>query len=264
MPEKQEKYNLGIVLSGGAARGYSHAGILKALEDKGMGPDVISGVSAGSIVGAMYANGMSTEDMFEFFTGQEGIFSIVRVGFPRKGLFKVSGLRKKLRKIFGYKKIEELEKKLIITATNINKPGIEYFETGEIVPRVLASSAIPVLFNPVEINGQTYVDGGILDNFPVEPIRGLCMKVVGVSLNPIKEEKSFKNLWTIAERTFKINVSSKTHAKLNKCDLVIEPEELEEYSYYKTAKGREMFEIGYNTALKALQHWDNSGFGTLK
>lgn len=252
----RKEYSVGIVLSGGGARGYSHAGALKAMEEVDLAPDIVSGVSAGSIVGAMYAAGMTAGEMFDFFSEQESIFDIVRINLPKKGLFKVTGLEEKLRKIFKNKKIEDLEKKLIITATNISKPGVEYFESGEIVPRVLASSAIPVLFNPVEIGGQTYVDGGMLDNLPVAPILGKCGKIIGVSLNPIKEEQEFSNLWAIAERTFRITVSSQIKDKLDQCDLVIAPEELGEYGLFQTGKGKEMFDIGYQSAKEVLKSWN--------
>jgi NTE family protein len=252
---RRKKYDLGLVLSGGGARGYAHAGVIQALEERGLRPDVVSGVSAGAIVGAMYADGHSVEEMFGIFKEEENFRKLVKLTMPQRGLFKVEGLEKKLKGILKSELIEELDIKLIITATNISSARAEYFETGELIPRILASAAIPILFQPVEIRGDTYVDGGMVDNFPVGPIREQCKKVIGVSLNPIDEEKDFPNLWSIAERTFRITVSSRIEGKLDLCDIVIQPDELGAYGLLQTGKGREMFELGYEAAKKALKNF---------
>jgi NTE family protein len=251
----KKEFRTGVVLSGGGARGYAHAGILKALEELDLKPDIISGVSAGAIVGAMYADGNSPDEMFRVFQEEEHFYKFVKLTIPKRGLLRAEGLEEKLRSILKAEKLEDLQIKLIIAAANLNMARVDYFDTGEIIPRVLASSAIPILFNPVEIGGVTYIDGGMMDNLPVDPLYGRCEKVIGVSLNPIEEMNDFPNLLSIAERTFRINLSAQIKEKLSKCDIVIQPDELGKFGLLETGKGKEMFELGYQAAQKALKNY---------
>ena len=92
---KGSDYKLGIVLSGGGARGFAHAGILKALNEKGIYPEIISGVSAGAIVGALYADGHTPDEILDIFSRNDSFFKYVKFTVPRKSLFKAEGLRQK-------------------------------------------------------------------------------------------------------------------------------------------------------------------------
>lgn len=252
MFRKDEKYETGLILSGGGARGFAHAGVLKALNEFDIFPDVIAGVSAGAIVGALYADGHSPDQIYEIFAQENTFFNYVKLKVPGKGLFKTVGLKKNLSKHLKAKTFEELQIPLFVVATNINKAEIAYFESGEILDRVLASAAIPVLFEPVEIDGDLYVDGGVLDNFPVHPIQKACKRLIGVSLNPIHAQDNFNSLFKIAERTFHLSVSANLSNKIKKCDMVFEPEELGNFKLLDASKGKEMFDVGYASAIKLL------------
>ena len=166
----KKEFRTGVVLSGGGARGYAHAGVLKAMEEMDLKPDIISGVSAGAIVGAMYADGNSPDEMFRVFQEEEHFYKFVKLTIPKRGLLRAEGLEEKLRSILKAKKLEDLQIRLIIAAANLNLARVDYFDSGDIIPRVMASSAIPILFNPVEIEGATYINGGMLDNMPVDPL----------------------------------------------------------------------------------------------
>jgi NTE family protein len=245
-------YETGIILSGGGARGFAHAGILKALNEAGIFPDIIAGVSAGAVVGALYADGYSPDEIYEIFAGERSFFKYVKLTVPAKGLFKTVGLKKNLASHLRAKTFSELRIPLIVAATNLNQGKIEYFSSGEVLPAVMASAAIPVLFEPVEINGNIYVDGGVLDNFPVSPLEGECNRIIGIYLNPIHPENDFHNMIKIAERTFHLSVSSNLYNKMEMCDLVIEPGELGKYGLLDASAGKEMFELGYRAASEKL------------
>jgi NTE family protein len=137
--------------------------------------------------------------------------------------------------------------------TDLNHGKIVYFNSGALPERILASASIPVLFEPVEIEGIHYVDGGVLDNFPVSPIEKDCKKLIGISLNPINDQHDFNHLFNIAERTFRLGASSNIQEKKAKCDIVFEPCELANYGLLDVSKGKEMFELGYQTAKKKLK-----------
>jgi NTE family protein len=235
-------------LSGGGARGFAHAGVLKALNESGIYPEVISGVSAGAIVGALYADGHTPDQICEIFSSKNSFFNYVKPRLPGKGMFKTVGLKENLTKNLHAETFEELKLPLYVAATNIHTGKIEYFSKGQIVDRVLASAAIPVLFEPVEIDGNLYVDGGVLDNFPVTPILKDCRELIGISLNPILPEDNFKNLVRIAERTFRLSVSSNISPKIGLCDMVFEPKELGSYGLLDASKGRDIFRMGYEYA----------------
>lgn len=246
-------FETGLILSGGGARGFAHAGILKALNKAGIFPDIISGVSAGAIVGALYADGHTPDEIYKIFYGEKHFFKYVKIGVPGKGLFKMVGLRQNIEKHLNAKNFEDLKIPLIIAATNLNQGRIEYFHKGVILDKILASSSIPVLFEPVEIGGELYVDGGVLDNFPVRPLSGKCKKKVGIYLNPIHPEKEFHNLFKVAERTFRLSVSSNINRKLKSCDLYFEPDELGNFGLLDASSGKEMFELGYRVASEILE-----------
>jgi NTE family protein len=247
------EFKTGVILSGGGVRGFAHAGILKALNEADIYPDVISGVSAGAIVGALYADGHSPDEIFEIFKEDNSFFKYAKIRIPGKGLFKTVGLRASLSEHLRTEKLEDLEIPMIIAATNMSKGEVVYFDEGTILDRVMASAAIPVLFEPVEIDGDLYVDGGVLDNFPVTPLVKKCKRLIGVSLNPIHPEEDFDHLFKIAERTFRLSVSSNISPKISLCDQLFEPEELGKYGLLDASNGKKIFELGYKTAKKQLR-----------
>lgn len=247
-----KKYETGVIMSGGGARGFAHAGILKALNEAGIDPDIISGVSAGAIVGALYADGYTPDEILDIFCHEERFFDYAKITIPKTGLFRSVGLRENISRHLHAKTFGELKKSLTIAATDLNHGKIVYFNTGELPDRILASASIPILFEPVNIDGISYVDGGVMDNFPVLPIEGACRRLIGISLNPIKDQNEFNHLFGIAERTFRLGASSNIQQKKAECDLLFEPEELADFGLLDVSKGKKMFEIGYRTAKKKL------------
>jgi len=247
------KYKTGVILSGGGARGFAHAGILKALNEADIYPDVVSGVSAGAIVGAFYSDGYSPDEIFDIFSQEKKFFNYAKISIPKAGLFRTIGLEENLSKNLRAQTFEDLKIPLFIAATNMNEGRIEYFNSGELVDRIIASASIPVLFQPVEIKGTHYIDGGVIDNFPITPIMGDCRKIIGVSLNPIQSENNFNTIVHIAERAFRLSVSSNISPKISHCDLVFEPEELGKYGLLDVSKGQEMFDLGYQMASRKLE-----------
>jgi NTE family protein len=248
----KKKYEWGVILSGGGARGFTHAGILKALNEAGIDPEIISGVSAGAIVGAFYADGYTPDEIFDIFCQEGNFFNYAKITIPKKGLFVSVGLKENLTKHLRAQRFEDLKKPLFIAATDLNHGKIVYFSTGDLPDSILASASIPVVFEPIEIDGIHYVDGGVLDNFPISPIASDCQKLIGISLNPIQDQDDFKNLFKIAERTFRLSASSNIHEKKAACDIIFEPEELADFGLLDVSRGKEMYELGYRMAKKRM------------
>ncbi len=249
----KHNYNTGLVLSGGGARGFAHLGVIQALEEEGISPDIISGVSAGSIVGAFYADGYSPEEILAMFI-EKKIFSLIKFTVPRSGFLKLTGLRDLIRTYLRAKTFEELEKPLWITVTNLNKGRVEYIHQGPLPDVIIASSSIPVLFEPHRIGKYRYLDGGIFDVLPVTPIQELCARLIGVNINPQYEEENISGLIKVAEWSFYLRILASVNQNMQKCDIRIDPQKLKGFGIFDMSKAREMYRIGYEEAKKVLKN----------
>jgi NTE family protein len=253
LSRKQKKvYRTGLVMSGGAARGFAHIGVLKALNEEGIYPDVVSGVSAGALAGVLYCDGYHADDIFRIFK-DKSLMKFASITIPRDGLLGIDNLGKVLKETLHAQTFEELKIPFYCNATNLNEGTSEYFNTGELVPRIVASASIPVLFKPVYLNNATYVDGGVLDNFPVHPIQGLADNIIGVHVNPTGKEENIRGLIKIAERAFHISVNSRIHEMAENCDIFIQPEKVNRYGLLNASAGKELFDLGYEKAKEVLK-----------
>lgn len=250
------KYNIGIVLSGGAARGFTHLGVLKALEEFHMKPDIISGVSAGAIAGALYADGFTPEEILEIYT-HKNFFEFIQMTVPKTGFFKPTGLRETLKKNLRASTFDQLIIPLVVTATNLLEGKSEYIREGDLVEAILASSCVPVLFETVMINNIPYIDGGVMNNMPAEPIDGVCNKLIGVYINPTGRIDQLKGMIHIAERSFHLAIASEMRTKQHLFDIFIEPPEITNYSLFDLKKAPELFEVGYRKTVEILKETSN-------
>lgn len=244
----KKKYNTGLVLSGGGTRGFAHLGVIAALKEKGIQPDVICGTSVGAIVGAFTAAGKSPDEVMKIFK-KGGFFKYTKLHIPTDGLMKLTGLQEVIQKEITYKNIEELPLPFWLAVSNLNKGIVEYKNSGSLDQLVLASSSIPVLFAPVEVNGQTYVDGGLMDNMPVEPVKNDCEHIITVNISPINPHGKFTNLVQIALRTFYMSVNVNTGNVKKQSTLYLEPRGIDTYDLLSLSRADELFELGYQ-ALK--------------
>lgn len=244
-------YQLGIALSGGGARGIAHIGVLQALEDHGIKPDVLSGTSAGAIVAALYASGKSPAEILALVK-EASLFKFFKVGLPYAGLTKHTYLKERLKETIAEDSFEALQVPCYIAISNLNTGVCEVRNSGPLFDVVAASSAIPLIFQPVEIDGQQYVDGGLLENMPVAAIRDLADYVLGINVMPalMAEKSEVKNVFGIAQRCFDLSILANTQPSIDHCDLVVEPEGIRKYTILHLNKYQEIHDIGY-AAMKA-------------
>lgn len=243
MSEKKQ-YKIGIALGGGGARGFAHLGVMEALAEKGINPDIISGVSAGAIAGAFIASGKSPREALDIvksynFTG------ISELNIPKTGLLSSDKMKKGLLKNIEISKLEDLEIPLIVGVSNMLDGKPEYLTKGTLADIVQASASIPVLYSPVNIDGKLYSDGGVFDNLPVKPLLEKCEKVIGVSISPIQKIDELKSLIQVATRMFQLAVNPSTREIDRQCDVFIEPADLCNYDIMDTKHAQEIFDIGY-------------------
>jgi len=250
MPEKE--YRIGLVLSGGGARGFAHLGVIEALNEAGIFPDVISGTSAGAIIGVLYADGRAPKEILKIMNGGSRL-DFMRPTLPREGLLQISGILKILKSSLRAKKFSELKIPLFVAATDLNNGKAVYFSDGDLFDPVIASASIPVLFQPVKIKDISYVDGGVLDNLPLRPIENKCRILIGSFVNPVGYLEKISGLINIAERTFMLSMSKEIFEKAKKFDLFIAPLELRKYKILDPEKANELFKIGYIATKEKLK-----------
>ncbi|MEP6737185.1 MAG: patatin-like phospholipase family protein [Chryseolinea sp.] len=235
---------VGLVLSGGGARGIAHLGMIKALEEWGVRFESISGTSVGAILGALYANGMTPDEILEVIL-QANIYRSLRPAWTLKGLLRPDSLRGLLDRHIAHNNFSSLKLKLIVVATDLESGKARYFSTGELIPALLASCCVPGMFNPIQIDGRTYVDGGIVDNLPAKILRSDCDFIIGLHCNPIVEVPTVSSLKSVIERTLLLAINGNAGPSKALCDVVIEPPELGRVSTFEVAKARQLLDIGY-------------------
>lgn len=246
------KFKIGFALSGGGIKGLCHAGVLKALEEFEIFPDVISGVSAGAIVGALYADGYSPDEIAAMF--QDISFrKMTNFHIPEGGLFGMDAFEEFLSKTLRAKTFEDLKIPLRIVATDLDKGITKVFDQGKLLEPILASCSVPLLFKPRKINNVNYVDGGVLKNFPVSTIRYDCEQVIGINASPLVADEYKLTLLNVASRTYHFMFKSNILADKEMCDFLIEPIDMGNYDTFDTDKAREIYDLGYSSTKLQLK-----------
>ncbi len=250
---KKQSFKTALVLSGGGVRGMAHIGAIQALEEQGIFADVVSGSSAGAVVGALYCHGYSPAEMKRFFE-ETPLFHISRFAFGKPGFIDTDKFYKDLVKFFRLDSFESLKKPLYVTAVDMLKGRKKVFSEGELIRPLLASSAFPGLFSPVCIDEVLYSDGGILDNFPIEPVMGVAEELIGVYVSPLEtiQPENLKYSVNVLERAIRINYSERSLMKFDSCDLLVRPPRLVEYGLLDVGKLEEIYQVGYETTKKKL------------
>jgi NTE family protein len=255
--DKTPKYALGLVLSGGGAKGFAHLGVLQALEEFGMAPDIISGTSAGALAGVLYADGYAPAEILSFFQKKD-FKDFAAFSIPKGGLFKMDKFYSFLEKYLRAKTFEELKLPMKAVATDIEHGVSVAFDRGRLIPVIVASCSYPIVFTPTVIDGKHYVDGGLFNNFPVSPIRQQCDRIIGVNVSPLTLQKYKDSLLYVAERSFHYMSQANTLSEKTLCDLLIESTKLSKYAMFSTDHMAEIYEIGYQTAKRKLKQWTAS------
>jgi NTE family protein len=215
---------LALALGGGAARGFAHVGVIKALEAQGIVPDLIVGTSAGAVVGALYASGYSGFDLQKIALQlDEG--AVTDWSLPDRGVLKGEALANTINRIVNSRPIEKFAKPFAAVATDLRNGDAVIFKSGNAGIAVQASSSVPGVFRPVAIAGRDYVDGGLVAPVPVRIAKGLGAEVV------IAVDISAKPVWgktdstiDVLLQTFAIMGQSISKFELAEADIVLRPQ----------------------------------------
>lgn len=245
------EYRVGVVLSGGGARGFAHAGALKALAEVGIKPDIIAGVSAGSVAAVMYSAGIPGDKMLELF--QSAKFSdFAEIGVPKDGLFRLDRFKEFIKRNIPYENLEDLPIKTVVGVTDLDAGRKMVFEEGPLAERVVASCSIPIVFRPQVIDGVRYVDGGVLHNLPAWAIRKRCKYLIGINCSPLSQHEVGDSLVDIALRSYELMAKTNVVADAAMCDILIRTDEIAKYKVFNLKQIEQVYESGYREAMNCL------------
>lgn len=254
MSDHKPKYKIGVALSGGGARGFAHAGALKAMEEANLKPEIIAGVSSGSVVAVLYASGMSPENILKIFLDKKAT-DFVEFSFSRGSILKIDKFAQFIKEnLSPAKTFADLKIPTYIGVTNMNDGIAEEFHEGDLVPVVQASCSIPISFAPVKIGDSQYVDGGVLRNLPAWTIRDKCQLLIGVNVSPLPKMTDDKpSLMDVALRTYQLMAKSNQAADMEMCDFVIQLHEISTHSVLSLNEIEKVYNSGYFHMRKALR-----------
>lgn len=249
---EQPQYKLGLALSGGGARGFAHLGVLQAMEERNLKPDLISGTSAGALAGALYADGRTPKEILKLF--EDIKFSeLATTSLPRNGFFKMKGLENFLEKHLRAKTFEELKLPLKVLVSDIELGESVLIDSGELIKPVLASCALPIFFEPVRIGDKHFVDGGLFVNFPATLIRSYCKVLIGVNISPLSRMPYARSFKYMVERSLHYLMLGNALPDREVCDYLIESLDFGKYSLFDLNKSEEIFDKGYEVASSYLE-----------
>ena len=242
---------LGLALGGGAILGAVHIGVLKAIESHNIEVSCISGTSIGSLIAALYAFGHRASDI-ENIISDIGWLDISRLALSKKGLLSNQRLGKLIRKHVGNKTIDQADIPLAIVASELIKGEKIVLKDTDVTSSVMASTCIPGIFTPIEIDDMVLVNGGILENVPISPLKEFgCQKIISVDLTNIKGVAP-NNIFDVLLNT--LNIAQKNASKLQQidADIIIAPD-LSDYNMFDRKQVPSLIKEGYKCAMDALK-----------
>ena len=251
------KHKIGLCLSGGGALGFAHIGVIQALEDHQIFPDVISGSSMGSIVGSIYAAGYTPAQMLQFIKDGK-LYKITNImnfqpAFWKIGLSDHAPIVTLMNEFIPNNSFDKLEKKLYVCVSNLTSASWEIISKSEKLDMwVAASCCIPGIFNVMKINNMMYVDGGLLNNVPSQPLREKCEFIIGSDVIPhLTAKKKLKPRDTLV-KSLRVAQHQSSLPGRALCDFLIEPEAIEKYNEFNFEAYQSIYQYGYRAATQFI------------
>jgi NTE family protein len=243
---------LGLALSGGAARAVAHIGVLQALAAAGLRVDCVAGSSGGALVGALYAAGMPLTEIERLATSVRWT-DLVTVHVPRLGFLSSRPLAEFVRGLIGDVTFSELDRPFAAVATNLATGEGRVFTSGRVATAVRASCAIPQIFSPCEIEGELYVDGGIVEFMPVAALATFAPAVaVGVNLGAHPERvRRPRHILQLIMQITTVVARQNMAASEAQADVVLRPD-LSGFGPFALERARDMIAVGRVEAERCL------------
>lgn len=242
---------IGIALGGGAILGAAHIGVLKAFQEKEIAISAISGTSIGSFIAALYAFDVTPEEI-EKIASELNWLDVSGFAFSRLGLLTNEKMGRKITDVLGEVKFEDARIPLSMIATDVGGFEKVILESGDVALAVMASTCVPGIFTPVEIDDRMLVDGGLMENVPITPLFNRDLDIIiGVDLNAGRKYKKPEDLIDVVLNAIDITIDNATRMQTQKADLVIAPKLS---AYNRTDRGHvpDLIKEGYTAATLAI------------
>jgi NTE family protein len=282
---------IGLVLSGGGAKGFAHIGVLKVIEQAGIKIDYIGGTSMGAVVGGLYAIGYSAtqiDSIFKVTNFDELIkdfiprssknfyekrndemyafalpFNKFKIGIPEalsKGMYNYNTLSSLTRSVRYQRDFKQFKTPFLCVATNIETGEAVILDKGNLAHAMTASSAFPSLFSPVEFDGNLLIDGGVVDNYPIEAVRKMGADIIiGVDVQDgLLDRSELKEATKILGQINALQSIDKMKRKINDTDIYIKPD-IKEFSVISFDKGQNIIRKGEEAAFVVYEQLEKYG-----
>ncbi|WP_298151504.1 patatin-like phospholipase family protein [Flavobacterium sp.] len=283
--QQNHRPKVGLVLTGGGAKGFAHIGVLKVLEESGVEISYIGGTSMGAVVGGLYAAGYKAKQIDSIFTStdfdellkdyiprstknffgkrNDELYAIqlpfnkFRIGIPTalsKGLYNYNLLARLTDKVRHVRDFNNLPIPFVCVATDIETGQEVLLDHGYLAQAMLASSAFPSLFSPVEVNGRLLIDGGVTNNYPVEEVRKMGADIIiGVDVqDDLKDRRALKDATRILVQISNLEMIEKMKAKIKLTDIYIKPD-ISDFSVISFDEGKDIIKRGEDAAFAVYE-----------
>lgn len=245
--------NVALSLSGGAARGAFHLGVIQSLRENGIKIRAIAGSSIGAVVGAGYACGHTPQEMLEFFKSKD-FKRTIGLNIHRGSLWRIDTNKTIFDEFLnGKKSFDDLNLPLHVAVTDLSNGRVCYENRGDLINAITASCALMPFFKPVKIRENWCVDGGYMDNLPVKPLKKYELPIIGVNLHPLL---NYSN-GGLLKRALFLSWHASIAANLSELEYCITSPKLTKYSLFSLSKLDELYEHGYSegkNCVTALQN----------
>ncbi len=232
----------------------AHIGVLRAMEEHGISAQIVSGSSVGALVGALYANANSVAGMLSFFK-ETPLFNYHFLTLAKPGFIDTERYFTIFKGYFPEDSFDALKRELHVVVTNLQKGEEEFFSDGELIRPLLASAALPPVFSPVALKGQLYADGGIMNNFPLEPLADRVDFVIGSNVSVVGRlaPNALRNSLQLTGRVTSLMIYAINRKKLESCDFLLEFQELDKIGVLDRKGIEKAYAIGYDQAVRAFE-----------
>ena len=242
---------IGLALGGGAVLGAAHIGVLQALEERDISFSYLAGTSIGAFISAFLAFGRSWEEIKEIVKDLNWL-DISGISLSQFGLLSNKKLGRIIQENLGDVNLEDAPIPVVMVATDITTGEKVVLKKGNVAKAVMASTCIPGIFVPVEINERLLVDGGIVENVPVTTLKDLGADlVIGVDLNARHRHSKPRNIIEVLLRSFDFTLKTATKLQTEQADILIEPD-LSAFNMVDIDQVDDLIEQGYLEAKNIL------------
>lgn len=252
---KKPQQKLALILSGGAARGAYHLGMLQYLEEQKIKIDAYSGSSIGAIISVAHASGISAKEQLKIFSSKD-IKKVLKFNYFKNGLIKIDTNHKLLNELLPIKKLEDLETKVYVNAYDIKKKQLHYFDRGDTHTLCMASSALIPIFKPISYENMYLIDGGLIDNIPIRPFleqksayKTVSIDVMPKRIYPLQKKRNINPIKLLKKRVFARRIDNANYS-IKHTDHYITNQNIRNFKMFTFNELNDCFNYGYKEAQK--------------